>query len=150
MHRPWILARAGLLDGLPATSRKEPDRAEAQPPGMVPGDRLAALASACRVSRARGVDAGRVITAAGISAGMEMGFHLLRRAGYDEAFIDDVARVMEYTKAYEAYRDDRETAGISESMVSCQSSARGRRHPRLALARRCTGWARRTGRAGRR
>jgi hypothetical protein len=38
-----------------------------------------------------------------------MGFHLLRRAGYDEAFIDDVARVMEYTKAYEAYRDDRET-----------------------------------------
>lgn len=41
---------------------------------------------------------------------MEMGFHLLRRAGYDEAFIDDVARVMEYTKAYDAYRDDRETA----------------------------------------
>ena len=61
------------------------------------------------------MDAGRVITAAGISAGMEMGFHLLRRAGYDEAFIDDVARVMEYTKAYEAYRDDRgaTTAGPS-------------------------------------
>lgn len=56
------------------------------------------------------VDAGRIITAAGISAGMEMGFHLLRRAGYDEPFIDEVARVMEYTKAYEAYRDDRETA----------------------------------------
>ncbi len=62
------------------------------------------------MSRAQVVDASRVITAAGISAGMEMGFHLLRRAGYDEAFIDDVARVMEYTKAYEAYRDDRETA----------------------------------------
>lgn len=55
------------------------------------------------------MDAGRVITAAGISAGMEMGFHMLRRVGYDEAFIDDVARVMEYTKAYEVYRDDRET-----------------------------------------
>jgi len=37
------------------------------------------------------------------------GFHLLRRAGYGEAFIDDVARVMEYTKAYDGYRDDRET-----------------------------------------
>ena len=106
----WILARAGLLDGLAATSRKEPDRSEAQPPGMAPIDRLASLAPAYHVSRARVVDAGRVITAAGISAGMEMGFHLLRRAGYDEAFIDDVARVMEYTKAYEGYRDDREKA----------------------------------------
>jgi transcriptional regulator GlxA family with amidase domain len=105
----WVLARAGLLDGLPATSRKEPDRAEARPPGMVPIDRLASLAPACHVSRARVVDAGRIITAGGITAGMEMGFHLLRRAGYDEAFIDDVARVMEYTKAYDAYRDDRET-----------------------------------------
>jgi hypothetical protein len=38
---------------------------------------------------------------------MEMGFHLLRRAGYDEAFISEVARVMEYSLAYEAYRDDR-------------------------------------------
>ena len=35
-----------------------------------------------------------------------MGFHLLRRAGYDEKFIGEVARVMEYTKAFDAYRDD--------------------------------------------
>ncbi len=35
-----------------------------------------------------------------------MGFHLLRRAGYDEAFIDDVARVMEYKAAYDVYRND--------------------------------------------
>lgn len=34
-----------------------------------------------------------------------MGFHLLRRAGYDEAFIVGVARVMEYTAAYDVYRD---------------------------------------------
>jgi hypothetical protein len=33
--------------------------------------------------------------------------HLLRRAGYDEAFIADVARIMEYSAAYELYRDDR-------------------------------------------
>ena len=82
---------------------------------MVPIDRLASLAPACHVSRARVVDAGRVITAAGISAGMEMGFHLLRRTGYDEEFIDDAARVMEYTKAYDAYRDDRETAAAGPS-----------------------------------
>ena len=52
------------------------------------------------------VDSGRVITAGGISSGMEMGFYLLRRAGYDEAFISEVARVMEYSKAYELYKDD--------------------------------------------
>ena len=37
---------------------------------------------------------------------MEMGFHLLRRAGRDEAFIQDVARIMEYEKAYNVYRED--------------------------------------------
>jgi hypothetical protein len=41
---------------------------------------------------------------------MEMGFHLLRRAGYDEAFRGDVARVMEYADAYARYRDDIEYA----------------------------------------
>jgi hypothetical protein len=48
--------------GLPATSRKEPDRVEAGPTGKVPIDRLAQLAPTCRISRARVVDAGRVIT----------------------------------------------------------------------------------------
>jgi hypothetical protein len=41
---------------------------------------------------------------------MEMGFHLLRRAGYDETFIAEVARVMEYAEAYAVYRDDIEYA----------------------------------------
>jgi transcriptional regulator GlxA family with amidase domain len=103
----WVYAVMGLLDGLPATNRKEPDRAEASPPGMVPLDRLARLAPACKPSRARLVDAGRIVTAGGITSGMEMGFHLLRRAGKDEAFVAEVARVMEYTRAYELYRDDR-------------------------------------------
>jgi transcriptional regulator GlxA family with amidase domain len=104
----WIYAKMGLLDGLLATNRKEPDRVESGANGMVPIDRLAKLAPACKVSRARVVDAGRIITAGGITSGMEMGFHLLRRAGYDESFIDDVARVMEYTAAYAVYKDDRE------------------------------------------
>ncbi|PZM64505.1 DJ-1/PfpI family protein [Paenibacillus dendritiformis] len=102
----WIYGNMGLLDGLPATSRKEPDRLEASDMGQVPIDRLAELAPACTISRARIVDAGRIITGAGIASGMEMGFHLLRRAGYDEAFISDVARVMEYAEAYSIYKDD--------------------------------------------
>ena len=102
----WIYAAMGLLDGLPATNRKEPDRAEASPSGKVPIDRLAEIAPKCRISRARVVDAGRIITAGGICSGMEMGFHLLRRAGYGEPFIDEVARVMEYRDAYALYRDD--------------------------------------------
>ena len=49
------------------------------------------------------------MTAGGITSGMEMGFHLLRRAGYDENFIGEVARVMEYTEAYALYGEDLET-----------------------------------------
>ncbi len=106
----WIYAKMGLLDGKAATNRKEPDRLEASSFGKVPIDRLGELAPKCRVSRARVVDAGRIVTAGGIASGMEMGFHLLRRAGYDEAFIADVARVMEYADAYARYRDDIEYA----------------------------------------
>jgi transcriptional regulator GlxA family with amidase domain len=102
----WIYGQMGLLDGIAATNRKEPDRAESKPPGMVPIDRLAQIAPKCRISRARVVDSGRIVTAGGIASGMEMGFHLLRRAGYSEAFIDDVARTMEYAQAWAAYKDD--------------------------------------------
>ena len=107
----WIYGKMGLLDGLSATNRKEPDRAEAGGAGMVPIDRLAQIAPACRISRARVVDAGRVITAGGITSGMEMGFHLLRRAGYDDDFVREVARVMEYEAAYDLYRGDLEVVG---------------------------------------
>jgi transcriptional regulator GlxA family with amidase domain len=106
----WIYGKMGLLDGLPATNRKEPDRLEASAMGKVPLDRLAAIAPACRISRARVVDAGRIITAGGISSGMELGFYLLKRAGYDDALIQDIARTMEYQQAYELYRHDIEIA----------------------------------------
>lgn len=102
----WIYGKMGLLDGIAATSRKAPDRLEASEMGKVPLDRLSELAPACRISCARVVDSGRIATAGGIAAGMEMGFHLLRKAGYDEAFITEVARIMEYDRAYEVYRDD--------------------------------------------
>ena len=106
----WIYGVMGLLDGLPATNRKEPDKVEAGPNGMVPLDRLAQIAPACRISRARVVDADRIVSAGGIASGMEMGFHLLRRAGYDEDWVREVARVMEYAEAYDLYRDDIEVS----------------------------------------
>jgi transcriptional regulator GlxA family with amidase domain len=106
----WIYGKMGLLDGVAATNRKEPDRLEASSLGKVPIDRLAEIAPTCRISRARVVDAGRIVTAGGIASGMEMGFHLLRRAGYDESFIGEVARTMEYAKAYDGYRSDIEYA----------------------------------------
>lgn len=102
----WIYGHMGLLDNIPATNRKEADAAEAKAPGKVPIDRLAEIAPACEISRARVVDASRIVTAGGITAGMEMGFHMLRRAGYDEGFIRNVARVMEYEEAYDLYKDD--------------------------------------------
>ena len=102
----WIYGLMGLLDGLPATNRKEPDRLEASPAGRVPIDRLADIAPGCRISRARVVDAGRIITAGGIASGMEMGFHLLRRAGYPDDLVSEVARVMEYSAAWDLYTDD--------------------------------------------
>jgi transcriptional regulator GlxA family with amidase domain len=108
----WVYGVMGLLEGLPATNRKEPDRAESAAGGMVPIDRLAKIAPACRISRARVVDAGHIVTAGGIASGMEMGFHLLRRAGYGEDFVAEVARVMEYSAAYELYRGDREPAAV--------------------------------------
>ena len=97
----------GLLDGLPATNRKEPDRLEASNFGQVPIDRLAEIAPKATISRARLVDAGRIITAGGIASGMEMGFYLLERAGYDDDFLRDIARIMEYADAYKIYRGDR-------------------------------------------
>lgn len=107
----WIYGAMGLLDNVAATSRKEPDRIEASAFGKVPIERLAEIAPACRISRARVVDAGRIVTAGGISSGTEMGLHLLRRAGYDETFIHDVARVMEYHTIYERTRGDIEYDG---------------------------------------
>ncbi len=75
--------------------------------GQVPIERLAEIAPKATISRARLVDAGRIVTAGGIASGMEMGFYLLERAGYDAGFVRDVARVMEYEAAFDLYRNDR-------------------------------------------
>ncbi|SAI65525.1 AraC family transcriptional regulator [Bordetella ansorpii] len=116
----WVYACMGLLDGLAATSRKEPDRIEASHLGCSPIDRLAMLAPACRTQHARIVDSGRIVSAAGPAVGIDLGLHLLRRAGYPEAMLDEVARVMEYRHAYELHRADIEYApsGLPSNLVS--------------------------------
>ncbi len=83
-----ILGRAGLLDGLDATTH------------FGAYDELRAAAPACRVrSDMRYVDAGRVITSAGVSAGIDMSLHVVARLlGPDVA--QETARYMEYEGTY--------------------------------------------------
>ena len=98
----WIYAAAGILDGIKATSRKNGDPSEK----LVPIDRLAKIAPKCRIDRHRIVDTGRILTAGGISSGLEMGFHLLQRFGHDEKFVASVAKIMEYERQWELMKDD--------------------------------------------
>ena len=91
---------------------RSPTSCESGPSGKVPIDRLAEIAPACRISRARfGGRRTHRDRRRNHLPGLDMGFHLLRRAGYDEHFVTEVARVMEYSDAYELYRKEWETAG---------------------------------------
>lgn len=99
----WVYGKAGLLDGLKATNRKNGDPSEK----IIPIDRLAQIAPACQIDRHRIVDAGRVITGGGITSGLEMGFYLLERFGYDEEFVNTVAHVMEYEEQWKMMKGDR-------------------------------------------
>ena len=102
----WVLARMGLLDGVTATNRKNPDRLEKKGLGKLPIDQLKEIAPTCKISRARIVDSGRIVTAGGIASGMELGFHLLRRAGIPDEAVEEIAYMMEYEKGYATYKDD--------------------------------------------
>lgn len=85
-----VLARAGLLDGLEATTHHNALEAlrRAVPTAKVHGDR-------------RFVDNGRVVTAAGVSAGIDASLHLVARLlGESEA--RQTARYMEYPWAPES------------------------------------------------
>jgi transcriptional regulator GlxA family with amidase domain len=80
----FLLARAGLLDGRPATTHWEDV------------DDLQAAYPALRVVRdCRWVDDGDVVTAAGISAGIDMALHLVVRFGGRE-LAARTAKYMQY------------------------------------------------------
>ena len=99
----WIYGAAGILDGIKATSRKNGDPSEK----LVPIDRLAQIAPKCQIDRHRVVDQGQVITAGGISSGLETGLYLLERFGHDEKFVDSVAHIMEYERQWALMKTDR-------------------------------------------
>lgn len=99
----WVYGKAGMLDGIKATNRKHGDPSEK----LVPIDRLAEIAPKCSIDRHRIVDTGRIITAGGISSGLEMGLYLLQRFGYDEQFVSAVAHVMEYDRQWNLMKEDR-------------------------------------------
>ncbi|WP_428266287.1 DJ-1/PfpI family protein [Haliangium sp.] len=83
----WVLARAGLLDGRPATSHWS---------GL---DRLAELGRDIEVRReARFVDDGDILSAAGVSAGIDMALHLVARLGSVER-AREVRRYIQYDPA---------------------------------------------------
>jgi len=80
----FLLGRAGLLDGLQATTHWE-DIADLQrdfPQARIVADR-------------RWVDAGRIVTSGGISAGIDMSLHLVERLAGRELALS-TARQMEY------------------------------------------------------
>jgi transcriptional regulator GlxA family with amidase domain len=99
----WVYGIAGLLDGLVATNRKNGDPSEK----ILPIDRLAQIAPKSKIDRHRIVDTGRIITAGGISSGLEMGFYLLERFGFDENFVTTVAHIMEYEVQWKLMKEDR-------------------------------------------
>ena len=99
----WVYGMAGLLDGKKATNRKNGDPSET----ITPIDRLAKIAPKTVIDRHRIVDTGRIITGGGITSGIEMGFHLLGRFGYDEKFVDTTAYIMEYEKQWGIMKADR-------------------------------------------
>lgn len=99
----WIYAKAGFLDGIKATNRKHADPSEK----LAPIDRLAEIAPQCSIDRRRIVDTGRIITAGGISSGLEMGLYLLSRFGYSDEFVNTVAYIMEYDRQWDLMKADR-------------------------------------------
>lgn len=110
----WVYGIAGLLDGRKATNRKNGDPTEA----LVPIDRLAKIAPKAVIDRHRIVDTGRIITGGGISSGLEMGFHLLERFGYDDKFIETTAFIMEYEKQWSFMKTDRLVLNQAEKMTA--------------------------------
>jgi transcriptional regulator GlxA family with amidase domain len=78
-----LLAKAGLLDGRPATTHHSA---------------LEDLrATGADVRETRFVDDGDVLTAAGITSGFDLALHLVERE-FGEAVADDVARELEYER----------------------------------------------------
>jgi len=93
-----ILAAAGLLDGKAATTKVEVFDGETAP---------SILLGQCATAVVHGgvvVEAGDILTSGGVTLGIDAVFHLLAR-NHGLELADDVARVMEYSRALQANRE---------------------------------------------
>jgi transcriptional regulator GlxA family with amidase domain len=92
-----ILGAAGLLNGCRATTRRTAIGAETEAP-------LALLAAmGADATAAQIVDAGGPVTGGGVSLAHDLTLHLIGRL-YGEAARDEVARLIEYDRAFAANR----------------------------------------------
>ena len=91
-----IVAAAGLLAGRPATTKREIVAGEARPL-----DLLAQRHPSARVMEARVVDSGDVLTGGGVSLGIDMTLHLIRRF-LGREIAEETARILEYAQAWQA------------------------------------------------
>jgi transcriptional regulator GlxA family with amidase domain len=91
-----ILAAAGLLDGLPATTKRE-----VVAPEVPPIQRLAREHPAVAAHEAVWVDAGRVVTGGGVTLCIDTMLHVLARI-FGEQMAAETARSIEYTRAWRA------------------------------------------------
>lgn len=91
-----ILAAAGLLDGLPATTRRRMAGDEEQAPLQL----LSGLGLDVQPQEALVVDAG-IVTGGGVSLAIDATLYLIGRL-YGQEAQDEVARVIEYDRAWAA------------------------------------------------
>jgi len=99
-----ILAASGVLDGLPATTKKEVIEGREVPPLL----RLRKEYPKVDAQNALLVDSGRIVTGGGVTLCIDLTLHLLERLlGTDVAA--ETARIMEYTTARAANRHQLQT-----------------------------------------
>jgi len=91
-----ILAATGLLDGKPATTKREVTGSERSPLAI-----LAERHPAVKAIGARLVDCGTVLTGGGVTLCIDMTLHLLARFE-GEAVARETARILEYSAALAA------------------------------------------------
>ncbi len=91
-----IVAATGLLAGLPATTKREIVAGETSPLALLGETYPDIDATAARI-----VDTGAILTGGGVSLGIDMTLHLIRRF-MGQQVADETARILEYRAAWQA------------------------------------------------